>query len=62
MKTSLLLAAVGKALVEVGPQAETALGSSSASLLMFVGLGGLALLTLRSERWQAANRRAAITG
>jgi hypothetical protein len=49
MKTSALLALIGKALTHVSVEP---LGASPHSYLMLVGLAGLALLTLRSERWR----------
>jgi hypothetical protein len=52
MKTSLMLALLGKSLTLADAGMLTPLGASPHSSLILIGLAGLALLTLRSERWR----------
>ena len=55
MKTSIVLALIGKIFALAGAGTLTPLGASPHSFLMLLGLTGLALLTLRSERWRIAH-------
>jgi len=58
MKTSAAFALIGKLLVLLGAGSLYPLGDSIYSLLALLGLGGLALLTLRSERWRMPEQTA----
>lgn len=55
MKTSVLLALIGKIFALMGAESMSPFGASPHSFLMLIGLSGLALLTLRSERWRIAH-------
>lgn len=58
MKTIALLALIGKTLALFSAEPLDPLGGSPHSYLMLVGLAGLALLTLRSERWRSEEQSA----
>ena len=52
MRISALFAFLGKVFTLTGAESVAAQGFSSPSSLVLVGLAGLAMLTLRSERWR----------
>lgn len=58
MKTTVLLALIGKTFALLSAEPLSPLGASPHSSLMLVGLAGLALVTLRSERWRTQEQTA----
>ena len=58
MKTTALLALIGKTFALFSAETLSPLGASPHSYLMLIGLAGLALVTLRSERWRSQEQSA----